>query len=213
VFHGPASPRVSASVFLHLSYNGDVLILDVLIYCACVSMAHSMEQCEVSVMIPIRPEELWSVTIMGVELDNTVNKMAHFALALLCGSRIAETATTPLVPFPFCYQGDPVWQQHFEAISNPNGPHYDAGMAAMTEYAQGLFNLQHSTDMIVAQQCLCMTACEERYTITSWELAQLKCENDVLHGGTVPPSEEDQELKVAYHRLSDTKHAWHYIHQ
>jgi hypothetical protein len=58
-----------------------------------------------------------------------------------------------------------------------------------------------------------MAACEERYTATSRELVQLKCENDLLYGGTVPPSEPDQELKVAYHHLSDVEHAWHYIRQ
>jgi hypothetical protein len=58
-----------------------------------------------------------------------------------------------------------------------------------------------------------MAACEERYTATSWELAQFKCKNDLFRGGTVPPSDQDQELKVAYHRLSDTEHTWHYICQ
>jgi hypothetical protein len=58
-----------------------------------------------------------------------------------------------------------------------------------------------------------MAACEESYTATSRELAQLKCENDLLCGGTVPPSEQDQELKVTYHHLSDAEHAWHYIRQ
>jgi hypothetical protein len=46
-------------------------------------MAHSMGQCEVNVMIPIRPEESWLVTVMGVELDDTIDKTAHFALAPL----------------------------------------------------------------------------------------------------------------------------------
>jgi hypothetical protein len=75
-----------------------------------------------------------------------------------------------------------------------------------------LFNLQHSNDMTVIHQRLWMAA-YERHTATSWELAQLKCENDLLRGGTVPPSEQDQELKVAYHHLSEAKHAWHYIRQ
>jgi hypothetical protein len=61
------------------------------------------------VTIPIRPEERWSVTVMGVELDNTVNKMAHFALASLCGSRLDDTAAMELVIFLFRYQRDPAW--------------------------------------------------------------------------------------------------------
>jgi hypothetical protein len=60
-------------------------------------------------MIPIRPEELWTITVMGVELDDTIDKTAHFALASLCGSRLADTAAMPLTLFPFRYQGDPMW--------------------------------------------------------------------------------------------------------
>jgi hypothetical protein len=45
----------------------------------------------------------------------------------------------------------------------------------------------------------------------SWELTQVKCENDLLRGGTIPSSEQDQKLKVTYHHLNDAKHAWHYI--
>jgi hypothetical protein len=171
-----------------------------------------MGQCQVSVMIPIQQEDPWSVTIMGVVLDDVLDKTAHFALTSLHGSR-TDTAAMPLVLFLFRYQGDPMWQQCFEPVSDPKGPHYHAGMAAMAEYAQGLFNLQHSTDTIVVQQRLCMVACEERYTATSWELAQLKCENDLLRGGIVPPSEQDWELKVVHHRLSDAEHTWHYIRQ
>jgi hypothetical protein len=40
---------------------------------------------------------------MGVELDNSVDKMAHFALASLCGSRLADTAVMPLALILFCY--------------------------------------------------------------------------------------------------------------
>jgi hypothetical protein len=143
---------------------------------------------------------------MGVELDDTIDKTSHFALASLCGSHLADTAAMPLALFPFSYQGDPVWQQRFEAVSNPEGPHYHAGMAAMAEYAQGLFNLQRNTDTIVIQQRLCMVAYDERYTATSRELAQLKCEKDLLRGGTVPPSEQDRELKVVYHHPSEAEH-------
>jgi hypothetical protein len=61
-------------------------------------------------MISIRPKELWTITVMGVELDDTIDKTAHFALASLCGSRLADTAAMPLTLFPFRYQGDPMWQ-------------------------------------------------------------------------------------------------------
>jgi hypothetical protein len=78
-------------------YNGDVPI-----YRAPMSMAHSMGKCD-SMMIPIRPEEQWAVTIIGVEMDDTVDKMAHFTVASLCGSRLVGTAAMPLALFLFCY--------------------------------------------------------------------------------------------------------------
>jgi hypothetical protein len=64
--HCPGFPRVLYDT-LHLGYNGDVLV-----YGARMSMAHSMEQCEVSVTISINPEDPWMATIIGIELDDTV---------------------------------------------------------------------------------------------------------------------------------------------
>jgi hypothetical protein len=44
----------------------------------------------------------------------------------------------------------------------------------------------------------------------SHELAQLKNQNDLLCGGTVPPLDQDRELAVAYHHLSEAEHRWNY---
>jgi hypothetical protein len=52
-----------------------------------------------------------------------------------------------------------------------------------------------------------MATYEERHISTALELAQLKYKNDLLCGGTIPPSEQDWELKVAYRRLSEAEHA------
>jgi hypothetical protein len=193
---------------LHLRYNGDVPV-----YRARMSVAHSMEQCEVSVTIALDPMEPWMATIIGIELDDTINEMAHFTLTSLCGSRLADTTAMPIALFPFRYQGDPVWQQRLDTISNPEGPHFHEGMTAMAEYALSSFNLQLQTTKIVVQQRLWMAAYDECHIATSRELAQLKCENDLLHGGTVPPSDQDLELKVVYHHLSEAEHQWHYIRQ
>jgi hypothetical protein len=48
---------------------------------------------------------------------------------------------------------------------------------------------------------------------TPWELAQLKCDNELLRGGTITPSDQSWELKAAYRRLSEAEHTWHYNHQ
>jgi hypothetical protein len=65
--HRPRFPQVLYDALLHLGYNGDVPI-----YRACMSMAHSIEQCEVSVTIPLNPKEPLMVTIISAELDDTV---------------------------------------------------------------------------------------------------------------------------------------------
>jgi hypothetical protein len=56
-----------------------------------------------------------------------------------------------------------------------------------------------------------MAAYDKRHIATTHELTQLKCENDILCGGTIPPSDQDRELKVMYHRLSEAENTWHYI--
>jgi hypothetical protein len=37
------------------------------------------------------------------------------------------------------------WLQCLEAISDPEGPHFHAGLVAMAEYVQYSFDLQHTT--------------------------------------------------------------------
>jgi hypothetical protein len=65
--HRPRFARVLYNTVLHLRYNGDVSV-----YRARMSMAHGMEQCEVSVTIPFNLIEPWMASIIGVELDDTV---------------------------------------------------------------------------------------------------------------------------------------------
>jgi hypothetical protein len=206
--HCPGFPQVLYDALLYLGYNRDVLV-----YRARMSVAHGMEQCEVSVTIPLNLMEPWMATVISIELDDTVDQTAHFTLTSLCGSRLADTAVMPIALFPFRYQGDPVWQQHLEAVSDLEGPHFNKSMAAMAEYAQSSFNLQHNIAKIIIQQRLCMPAYDERHIATLRELAQLMCENDLLCGGRVLSSDKDHELKVTYRRLNKVKHTWHYIHQ
>jgi hypothetical protein len=77
----------------------------------------------------------------------------------------------PITLFPVHYREHPVWQQHLEAISDPEGPHLHAGMTVMAKYAQYLFDLQHTTPRTVIQQHLCMATYDERHITTSRELA------------------------------------------
>jgi cell division protein FtsB len=107
----------------------------------------------------------------------------------------------------------PVWKQRLQAVSDLEGSHFNAGIAAMAKYAQYLFNLQHSTARTVLQQRMRLTAYDEHNTSISRELEQLIHENALLHSGTLPPSDQDREWKVTYHRISEAEHGWNYAHQ
>jgi hypothetical protein len=48
-------------------------------------------------------------TIIGSELDDTVEQMAHVALTSLCESHLAATAEMPIALFLIRNQGHPIW--------------------------------------------------------------------------------------------------------
>jgi hypothetical protein len=57
---------------------------------------HETDQCEVSVMIPFDPMELWSRSVIGSEPDTDVELMAHITLTSLCEDHLATTAALPI---------------------------------------------------------------------------------------------------------------------
>jgi hypothetical protein len=199
--HHPRFLRVLYDALLHLGYNGDVPV-----YRGHMSMAHGQDRCEVSVMIPLSPMEPWGATVVGVELDETVKQAAHITLTTLCESRLNNTAAMPITLFPICKQEDPMWKQRLQAVTDPDGHHFHADMAAMTEYAQYMFNLQQNTIKTVVQQRL-------RLTLLEQHVDGLRHENAILRSGTLSLSGQDRELQVVYHRLSKAEHRWHYARQ
>jgi hypothetical protein len=171
-------------------------------------MAHDMDHCEVSVMIPFDPMEPWSRSIIGSEPDTGVEMIAHIALTSLCEDRLAATTALPIVLLLIQNQENPIWQQCLEAVSDHKGPHFHAGMTSLAKYAQYLFNLQHNTARIARQQRTRLIAYEESATTIAHEIEMLRHENAILHNGAQPPSELDHELQEVYHRFSDAEHGW-----
>jgi hypothetical protein len=84
--------------FLHLGYNGDALV-----YSARMSMAHSIEQGEANVTIPLNPTEPWMASIISVELDDIVEQTAQVALTSMCATRLSDIAAMPIVLFSILY--------------------------------------------------------------------------------------------------------------
>jgi hypothetical protein len=73
-------------------------------------MAHGLDRCEVSVMIPSNPTEPWSGSIIGGEPDTGIEMMVHITLTSLCEDRFTATTTLPITLLPIRNQENPVWQ-------------------------------------------------------------------------------------------------------
>jgi hypothetical protein len=98
--HRPGFPCMLYDALLHLSHNGDVPV-----YRGHMSKAHGQDRCEVSVTLPLSLTELWGTTVVGIELDETIEQVAHVALTAMCESRLNDTAL-----FPICKQEEPMWR-------------------------------------------------------------------------------------------------------
>jgi hypothetical protein len=179
--HWPGFPRVLYDALLCLGYDWDVPI-----YRCSLSMANGLDICKASATIPLNQEDLWMGTVIDSEPDTTIEQTTHVTLTSLCE------------------------KQRLGAVSDLEDPHFSVGMAAMVLYVQYLFNLQHNTIRIVIQQCMHLTAYDEHNTCISRKLEQLKQENALLYSGTLPPLDQERELKVAYCYLSEVEHAWNY---
>jgi hypothetical protein len=174
--HHRGFPRLLYDAQLHLGHNGDVPI-----YRGRRSKARGQDWCEVSVTLPLSPTKPWGTTVIGVELDETVEQAAHVALTTLCESRLDDIAVMPIALFPICEQEEPMWRQQLQDMTDPEGPHFHVGMAVMTKYAQYMFNLQRNTVKTIVQQRLWMTFLEQH-------VEGLRHKNATLHNGTRPPS-------------------------
>jgi hypothetical protein len=199
--HHPGFPWVLYDALRQLGYSGDVPV-----YRGRMSMAHGQDKCEVNVVIPLNLTEPWMTTVIRVELDETVKQTAQVALTSLCESRLADTTAMPIALFLIRNQEDPMWRQCLEAVSNPEGPHFHVGMAALAGYVQQMFNLQASTARTVIQQRLHSGSLEQN-------VEGLRRANAILRSGTHPSSDQDRELQVAHRRLSEAEHGWHYFRQ
>jgi hypothetical protein len=96
--HCSEFPRVLYDALIHLSYDGNAPV-----YHCRLSMAHGMDQCEVSMMIPFDPMEPWSGPGIGVEL------MVHIALTSLCEDHLAATAALSITLLLIQDKENPVW--------------------------------------------------------------------------------------------------------
>jgi hypothetical protein len=114
-------PRVLYDTLIRLGYDRDAPV-----YRCRLSMAHVMDQCEVSVTIPFDPTEPWLGSVIGSEPDTGVVLMAHITLTSLCEDHLIATATLPIALLLIQDQENPILQQRLEAVFNLKGPDFHA---------------------------------------------------------------------------------------
>jgi hypothetical protein len=61
-------------------------------------------------MLPLIQTEPWRMTVIGVELDKTVEQAAHVALTALCESCLNDTAAMLIALFLIRGQEEPMWR-------------------------------------------------------------------------------------------------------
>jgi hypothetical protein len=106
---------------IRLGYDNDAPV-----YHCRLSRVHDLDRCKVRVTIPLDPVHPWLGSVVSGEPNTDIEMIAHIALTSLCKDRLAATAALPIALLPIQNQENPVWQQHLEAVSNLDGPHFHA---------------------------------------------------------------------------------------
>jgi hypothetical protein len=127
--HCPGLPSVLYDALIRLGYDGDAPV-----YRCRLSMAHGLDRCEVSMMIPFDPTEPWSGSIIGSEPNTGIEMMVHIALTTLCEDRLATTAAQPITLLLIQNQENPVWQQSLKVVSDLEGPYFHSRMTSLAMY-------------------------------------------------------------------------------
>jgi hypothetical protein len=102
--HCPRFLRVLYDTLIRLGYDGDALV-----YRCWLSMAHGLDRCEVSMMIPFAPTESWSGSIITSEPDTDVEMTAHIALTSLCEDHLTTIAALPFALLLIQNPDNPLW--------------------------------------------------------------------------------------------------------
>jgi hypothetical protein len=84
---------------VHLGYDGSIPVYHCRLF-----QAHYLNCREVWVEIPVECTTPWTRAVIGSEVDDVIEKMAHVALTALCVRRLTDTADTPIALFSICDQ-------------------------------------------------------------------------------------------------------------
>jgi hypothetical protein len=85
-------------------------------------------------------------------MDDAMEKATHMALTALCSQNLAATTGMPISLYPIQDRSNLEWKARMDEVGNVFQVHYHSGWAYMAGYAQHMFQLQHDTQRIVAEQ-------------------------------------------------------------
>jgi hypothetical protein len=144
--HRTGFPRELLCALIQLSYDGPILT-----YRCRPFQAHGLSACEVRVEILFDPAAPYRVAIIGIDLDDGIEKMVHMALTAFCERHLTDTAGTPLALLPIQNQEDPLWQQHHNTVCDMTIPQFSVLCSRLAKYTRYLFNLQHNMGRVITQ--------------------------------------------------------------
>jgi hypothetical protein len=95
--------------------------------------------------IPTYPSDpgmtTWFTTATGDDLNDTLERAAHLALAKLCERDLSGLVGTAIALFPVQNEGNMAWSEHLAAVGNLERSAYHTGWAFTPRYAQHMSSM------------------------------------------------------------------------
>jgi hypothetical protein len=145
---------------------------------------HGLQRCEVYVDIPSHPVfpdgSMCSTWAIGADMSDAIEKAAHMVLTALCSQNMAATAGTPISLYLIQDHSDLEWRARMDEADNFHWVHHHSGWAYKSHYAQHLFQLQHDTQRIIAEQRCRLVAYVKEVENLTQEISHIAQKNGVV---------------------------------
>jgi hypothetical protein len=145
---------------------------------------HGLQPCKVYMEIlshPVFPDgSPWSTWAIGADMSDAMEKATHMALTAPCSQNLPATADTLISLYLIQDRSELEWKAHMDEANNLHWVHHHGGWTYMAHYAQHLFQLQHDTQCIVAEQQCCLVGYAKEVENLTQEISRMAQENGVV---------------------------------
>jgi hypothetical protein len=138
----------------------------------------------------------WFTTARGDDLDDTLERAAHQALAEFCERHLPVLGDTAIALLPVRNKGNAVWSERMTAINDPDFPTHHVGWALTARYAQHVNSLLQEVTSTGAHLRLHLEECAD----------QVKAKNHVvkdIQKGNQELLQKNARLETCIRELSD----------